>query len=249
MRRGASWPLGDNLLIISVFSACDQNHPFICKESLSGQTSVDNFERQTGITMKHTYARQTNGILIFAITWLFISALALQSGAQTPYKQTADSYITVAGTSTLHAWTMTSKDTQFQAAFENGPDGAPTQLKSLTLTVPSQSLKSEHSAMDKNAYSSLKTDKFKSITFSLTTASIDKNIIKCAGNLTIAGVTKLINVDANCQTKPDMSMRCTGTKTFKMSEYQIDPPSFMFGTVKTGDEITISFNAELAPVK
>ncbi len=200
--------------------------------------------------MKNSNSSQQNArILKFVVTVLIITILALRTEAQTAYKQTGDSYITVAGTSTLHAWTMTSKDTQYQATFENGPDGAPAQLKSLSLTVPSQSLKSEHSAMDKNAYSSLKTDKFKTITFSLTTSSIDKNLIKCSGNLTIAGFTKLINVDANCQTKPDMSLRCTGSKTFKMSEFQVDPPSFMFGTVKTGDEITISFNAELAPIK
>lgn len=200
--------------------------------------------------MKNTKTNQSTGrISRIVLTCLLISTLALQTQAQTAYKQTAASFITVAGTSTLHAWTMTSKDTQYQATFENGPDGAPAQLKALSLTIPSQSLKSEHSGMDKNAYSSLKTDKFKNITFNLTTASVEKNIYKCTGNLTIVGVTKLTNVDANCQVKPDQSMTCTGSKTFKMSDFQVDPPSFMFGTVKTGDEITITFNAELAPVK
>jgi hypothetical protein len=184
---------------------------------------------------------------LFLIT-LLISAVQLQSFGQT-YRQTGDSYITVAGTSTLHAWTMTSKDAQYQATFENVADGTPGQLKTLTLTIPSQSLKSEHSAMDKNAYSSLKTDKYKNITFSVTAASVEKNQVKCTGNLTITGVTKLINLDATCQVKPDMSMRCTGSKSFKMSDFQVEPPTFMFGTVKTGDDITISFNAELTQVK
>jgi polyisoprenoid-binding protein YceI len=213
-------------------------------------TPVANFGTQKGAIMKNTNSNLcTWRISRFVLIVLIISTLAFKGQAQTAYKQTSGSYITVAGTSTLHAWTMTSKDTQYQASFENGPDGTPNQLKTLSLIVPSQSLKSEHSAMDKNAYSSLKTDKFKNITFSLTTASVEKNIYKCTGNLTIVGVTKLTNVDANCQVKPDMSMTCTGTKTFKMSDFQVDPPSFMFGTVKTGDEITITFNAELAPIK
>jgi polyisoprenoid-binding protein YceI len=227
----------------------DQNHPFICKESFSGTTSVAIFDVQKGTTMKNTNTNQTVRFLQIVLIGLLISILPSEIQAQTAYKQTDDSYITVAGTSTLHAWTMTSKDTQYQATFEHGPDGAPAQLKALSLNIPSQSLKSEHTAMDKNAYSSLKTDKYKTINFSLTTSSVEKNIIKCSGNLTIAGVTKLINVDANCQVKPDMSMRCTGSKAFKMSDFQIEPPSFMFGTVKTGDEITISFNADLAPIK
>lgn len=198
--------------------------------------------------MTHTNSDQGKYLRLATIV-LIITALHFKVQGQTAYKQATDSYVTVAGTSTMHDWTMTSKDTQYQAMFENGPDGQPAQLKTLSLTIPSQSLKSEHSAMDKNAYSSLKTDKHKTITFNLTTASIDKDLIKCAGNLTIIGVTKLINVDANCQTKPDLSIRCTGSKTFKMSDFQVEPPSFMFGTVKTGDEITISFNAELVPVK
>lgn len=200
--------------------------------------------------MTHTIANQYNRrILRISLTILLISTLQFKIQAQTAYKQTGDSYVTVAGTSTMHDWTMTSKEPQYQALFENGEDGKPTQLKSLNLTIPSLSLKSHSTGMDKNAYSSLKTDKHKTITFNLTTASIDKDLIKCTGNLTIIGVTKLINVDANCQTKPDLSMRCTGSKTFKMSDFQVEPPSFMFGTVKTGDEITISFNAELVPVK
>jgi polyisoprenoid-binding protein YceI len=200
--------------------------------------------------MKNTKTSQSrNRILRFTVICLFISTLHTGVLAQKAYKQSADSYITVAGTSTLHAWTMTSKDTQYQATFENGADGTPNLLKALTLTIPAQSLKSEHSGMDKNAYSSLKTDKHKTISFSLTTASAEKGIYKCAGNLTIAGVTKLMNIDATCQVKPDMSMRCTGSKAFKMSDFQVEPPTFMFGTVKTGDDITVSFNVELVPVK
>lgn len=196
--------------------------------------------------MKNIQGKTISSFILIA---LLLSALNLQSHAQTAYKQTADSYITISGTSTLHNWTMTSLEAQYQATFENGPEGSLTQLKALSLTIASQTLKSEHSAMDKNAYSSLKTDKHKTIAFNLTTASVEKSLIKCSGNLAIAGVTKLINVDAICQAKPDMSLRCTGSKAFKMSDFQVEPPTFMFGTVKTGDDITISFNVELAPVK
>jgi hypothetical protein len=35
----------------------------------------------------------------------------------------------------------------------------------------------------------------------------------------------------------------------KMSDFQVEAPSFMFGSVKTGDEITISFNIDLQTAK
>ncbi|HNA42827.1 MAG TPA: YceI family protein [Saprospiraceae bacterium] len=73
--------------------------------------------------------------------------------------------------------------------------------------------------------------------------------IECTGNLTIAGTTKPVTLTATVAAKDGGILHCTGSKTFKMSEYQVEPPTFMFGTVKTGDEITVTFNVDLSPVK
>jgi len=183
----------------------------------------------------------------FLLAALFL--VALQSAGQTNYKQISESYMTIAGTSTLHNWTMTSLEPQIQAVFEAAANGSLTTVKSLTLTVPSQSLKSAHTAMDKNAYSSLKTDKYKTIAFSITSATVQKNVVQCTGNLTICGVTKVITLEATCTPNANGSLHCTGSKAIKMSDYQVEPPTFMFGTVKTGDDITVSFNLQLAPNK
>ena len=170
--------------------------------------------------------------------------------AQTNYKQSPESYITIAGTSTLHEWTMSSSLPQLVAAIETGTEGAIKEVKSLVLMVQSQSLKSANKGMDKNAYSALKVDKYKSISFSMSSSAIQNNVIKCLGDLNIAGVTKQVSVDATCTMKSDKSsLLCTGSKVLKMSDYKVEAPSFMFGTVRTGDEITISFNIELIPNK
>jgi len=170
--------------------------------------------------------------------------------AQTNYKQSPESYITIAGTSTLHEWTMSSSSPQLVAAIETGAEGVIKEVKSLVLMVQSQSLKSANKGMDKNAYSALKVDKYKSISFSMSSSAIQNNVIKCLGDLNIAGVTKQVSVDATCTMKSDKSsLLCTGSKVLKMSDYKVEAPSFMFGTVRTGDEITISFNIELIPNK
>lgn len=188
-----------------------------------------------------------NKLRFFALAGGFI-ALSTALVAQSTYRQSSDSYITIAGTSTLHEWTMTSLQAAVQAAFEVDEKGIPSQLKSLNVSVPAETLKSAHKAMDKNAYSALKVDKFKDIAFTLASASIQNELVKCVGNLSISGVTKSINIEATCKPK-DKSLRCTGSKAIKMSDYKVEAPSFMFGTVKTGDEITISFNIELVPEK
>lgn len=192
--------------------------------------------------------RQTLFIFLFVSP---VSTLLLcgSTKAQLIYKQTGDSYITISGTSTLHEWTMTSKEGKTQATFEFNEHGTPARLNSLLVSVRSESLKSGHSAMDKNAYSTLNTDTHKTIKFSMVSATIVNTKIQCEGDLTVSGVTKRITLEANCKVLSNQSMLCSGTKKIRMSDYAIEAPTFMFGTVTTGDEITVSFNVNLAPVK
>lgn len=171
------------------------------------------------------------------------------SDAQALYRQTGESYVSISGTSTLNEWTMTSKDTKYQAMFEVSPEGKLVRIPSLTLTVRSESLKSGHSAMDKNAYSTLNTSTFKNIVFELASSSILDTQATCEGNLTVAGVTRKISVEGTVRVLPDKSFLISGTKKLKMSDFNVEPPTFMFGTVTTGDEITVSFNANLISAK
>src|SRR5690349_24777078 len=89
---------------------------------------------------------------------------------QTIYKQTGESYLSISGTSTLHEWTMTSQEGKVQANITVNADGTPIKIHSLSLSLASESLKSGHAAMDKNAYSSLGTDVNKTIRFELLSA-------------------------------------------------------------------------------
>ena len=188
-----------------------------------------------------------NNRKFFAIAWMVLGMVPVAL-SQTNYKQSTDSYITIAGTSTLHDWTMTSHDPQVQVAFDIA-NNAIAQVKSLNVNVESKSLKSAHAAMDKNAYSSLKADKFKSITFKMTSATAQGKTIQCSGSLTIAGVTKTIQFTSNYEIKADGTIHVTGSLPLKMNEYQVDPPTFMFGSVKTGNDITVTFNLQLTQIK
>lgn len=179
---------------------------------------------------------------------LFVMFLLGLVNAQAPYRQT-QVVITIAGTSTMHDWTMTSKEGKLQANLSMNDDGTLAQIASLNLTVPAESLKSGKGAMDKNAYSALKTDQHRQITFALASTKIEGNSVKCTGSLTISGVTKTIKLDAVCSVQPDNALTCKGSKAFKMSEYKVDPPTFMFGSIKTSDDITINFETTLSPVK
>lgn len=144
---------------------------------------------------------------------------------------------------------MNSDDGKYWVEFEISDEGLPVKLHSLTLSVPCESLKSGHSAMDKNAYSALNAASYKSISFILTSSNISSGKIECTGNLTVAGSTKSISIETTYHPLESQALLFTGKKKLKMSDFGIEPPSFMFGTVSTGDEITVSFNVKLIPVR
>jgi len=180
---------------------------------------------------------------------LFLASSFAQVTAQTAY-QSSTTRTTIKGTSTLHDWDMTSSKGQTKASFTvegNQIKG----ISSLSFTVPAESLNSDKSGLDKNAYKALNTDKHKNITFTMTSGTVTPSgnntfQVKATGNLTIAGTTKQTTITANGQFNPsDKSIAVTGATKFKMTAYNVKPPTVMMGTIKTGDEITVDYNAKL----
>ncbi len=193
--------------------------------------------------MKQKANKISNRAWIMTIAAVFA---VLSAAGQVNYKQTGA--VIIAGTSTMHDWTMTSKEATYSAGFEVSADGTPTKLNTVSVTLPAESLKSGKGAMDNNAYKALKTDKNKEITFRLTSSKITGKSITCTGNLTIAGTTKPVDVDVTYEVK-NGNLVCKGSKKIKMTDFNVEPPSFMFGSVKTGDEITVTFDITLTQIK
>ena len=159
----------------------------------------------------------------------------------------ADADVKVLGTSNLHDWSMEDKDVACSARFTYAAGKTvPTSLSAFTFTFPVHSLKSGKSGMDSKAYDALKAKTGGNITFIATASAITPGTgaafqVKSDGNLTIAGVTKAVVLSAACVVKTDGTVSCTGSSTLLMSDYQIKPPTYMLGALKTGDKLTIDF--------
>ena len=96
-----------------------------------------------------------------------------------------------------------------------------------------------------------KTNQYKTFQYTASSGTVspagtNKYQVKCQGVLTIAGRGVNTELVATCTYNPaDGSLVCTGTKALKMTDYGVKPPSFMMGTIKTGDPITVNFSTIL----
>jgi polyisoprenoid-binding protein YceI len=166
--------------------------------------------------------------------------------AQLTYQTSGPVKIRIEGTSNIHDWEMNAEQGNSTAVFVTDGKGTINGLASLSFTMPVESLKSEHTAMDKNAYKAMHTDKFNALTFSVLTASIKPSgsnyLVYAKGRLTINGVGRDVDVLAICTVNVDKTISVNGSYKLKMTSYNVTPPSIMLGAIKTGDDITVKFN-------
>ncbi len=153
------------------------------------------------------------------------------------------SSVKILGTSTLHDWESIVEKTDATIVFENR---AKAKIETLNVDVDVFSIKSGKKTMDRLTYKALKAEEYPKIFFVFKEAKIisqDEEFIKLElnGDLTIAGVTKNVNVLTKVN-KKGKSVYLTGSHKLKMTSYGVKPPRALLGTIKTGDEITINFS-------
>ncbi|MBO9565303.1 MAG: YceI family protein [Niastella sp.] len=175
--------------------------------------------------------------------------LTVSTSAQIKY-QSAGVKITVEGTSNIHDWNMKSEKGTCSGVFDLSSTGTVTGLESLNFSVPAESLKSEKSGLDKNSYKALNTSKYNLISFAsgqvtVKPAAGTAHTVVTNGKLTIAGVTKDVQFTANGVVNPDKSITYTGSYQLKMTDFNVEPPSLMFGAIKTANVVTVKFNLVL----
>ena len=198
--------------------------------------------------MKRERKQRIGRILILAATVL-ISTLA--ANAQNIRKNSAF-IVKVSGSSNLHDWTMEAKNGVIEASLNLASNVSYLAgIQSLTFNLPVKNLKStEGSLMDTRAYDALKADKYANISFKLLSATpfaneFNKSQFKVVGELTICGVTKQIGMVAHATKNADGTVTITGQQKLKMTQFNIRPPSFMFGALKVTDNLTIDYIVRL----
>ncbi|MGB3179908.1 MAG: YceI family protein [Cyclobacteriaceae bacterium] len=154
------------------------------------------------------------------------------------------SRLTIAGTSTLHDWTMEATDVQGSATVRKAENIL--KISGLTLTVSVKGLESGKNAMDKNAFEALQYKKYPDITYRLEQVNGVTNVdggylLSTTGTLTIAGKGRRVNMDVRGSLDGEGYL-FSGKLPLKMTDFGVDPPTALLGSIKTGNEVDIIFN-------
>lgn len=183
---------------------------------------------------------------------LLIAALLVAgtSFAQDTFKPTA-SKMTVTGSSTLHEWT--SEVSQLDWSGLITVTDSKIEAKNLVITIPVKSIKSTHGKMmDNKTYEAFRHDKNPNIIYKVTgtqTKANDGTVIEANGTLTMAGVTKAFPLQVKSKSLPNGNLVLTGSRKIKMTDFNMDPPTAMMGTITVGEEVTVNFEVTLTPIK
>ncbi len=189
---------------------------------------------------------------------IVITAIALATflagvAAADRFVPATGAFVRIEGTSTLHEWKMESTAINGQitaAPPAQWTSGAPV-AGDATVAIPVTSLKSEHAKMDKLMAEALKAKTNPTIKYELTTAIVAQPgtsfVLDTRGKLTIAGVTRDVEMKVTGTRDSAGTYFLTGQVPIRMTDYGIKPPTAMLGTIKTGNDVKVTFRWAVHP--
>jgi polyisoprenoid-binding protein YceI len=196
------------------------------------------------------------------ITVSALMAVAATAGAQSAsairLRLDPASEVTIDGTSSLHAFHCKTNKMLAYVDVDPGYTKDLTKvshpLVSVKVNIVVRTLTCGNGQMDKNMYSTLGVDKNPLIKYSMSAYDILDGsakpaafVAKTTGTLNSAGTEKVISMKINAERLSDGKATAQAEEKILMSDFGIKAPSFMLGTLKVGNEVTVKFNLKMGP--
>ncbi|MDX9946165.1 MAG: YceI family protein [Bacteroidales bacterium] len=186
------------------------------------------------------------------LTAVLLVALYPLASAQNPVLIEKESKVKISGTSNLHDWQEAAEE--FSIEMKLSTDGASSpMIDMVNFKCKAASIISDNSIMTNKTHNALNVEKHPEIHFS----SADKSALRVidgkfsstiSGVLTINGIAKQVEVPVDGHLA-DGKLHVKGEKPLRMSDFEIKAPTALLGTLKTGNDVTVSFELsfELSP--
>ncbi len=215
--------------------------------------------------MRRAQLIRAAGGLVAAI--LTAAAPPESCGAERYDADLASSRVTIGGTSTLHDWHAEGHHVGGYVLVQEGElaslwtDSGPSLQKlapTVSVEIPVTSLTSGKRGMDDKMHEALKAGAHPLITYRLESAKLTGRqaaqaesedgslMIDTTGVLTVAGVEQTMDIPMRIRRLPDHRLEISGDTSLRMTEFGIDPPKAMLGTIRTGDAVRVRWTWVLA---
>ena len=164
--------------------------------------------------------------------------------------------LSLSGTSTVHGFTCKTSRIDATLVVDKGYTKDLTKVArpivSVRVEIPAKSLDCGNGKMNDNMYGTLKAKDNPTITYTLSGYDLENATASgfganTTGVLKIAGKEKTIAMNVKAERVEDAKATAKGEQSILLTDFGIKPPSFMFGTLKVGNEIKIKFNLKAGP--
>ncbi|HUW05277.1 MAG TPA: YceI family protein [Williamwhitmania sp.] len=186
---------------------------------------------------------------------LFVACLTLlsvQGIGQVAYNLKSFKVV-ISGTSNLHDWTADVTKMQINSSMDVTSNKF-AGISSATVVVDANAIDgSEGSIMDGKIRDALKAEQFPKITFQLTSPikvqpTSGETSATITGKLTIGGTTLPVTMMVNTTILPSGEIQIKGAQKIRMTSFKLAPPTAMFGALKTGDDVVVTYTLVLKKV-
>jgi len=164
---------------------------------------------------------------------ILIFCISLTTIAQEAYTLSPDSKLTIDGTSTVHDWTVSANTLEGSLISEG------TSPKEIDFQVVVADIKSERGAtMDKKMHAALQRESHPKVLFALKEVKNESTLV---GMLTIGGNSQDVEITSKIDTSEGI-VKISGEHLIALKDFNIEPPTAMFGQVIVGNDATVKFD-------
>jgi len=201
--------------------------------------------------------RSLHAVFILLLAGAFLAAGASRPPVSYTFEPTM-SEMSVEGGSTLHDWScpIESLDGSLNVDTAHTSQGAPISgLTRTQVSVPVDAIQCDKDTMNEKLREALQMNSYPEVYFSLKDAQVsalpDSGAtwfrVDATGELILAGERRQIEIPVQGTKLDNGNLRLTGSHTIRLSDYDIDRPSAMLGTITVSKEVTVNFDVTATP--
>lgn len=164
-----------------------------------------------------------------------------------------ESRLWLEGSSNLHDWSCDATEVSAEMIVRTNRDSStqaetPTTVDRVTVSVPVQRIECANRQMNGNLRKTLRAKDHPVIEFSMTGGELGapaekgRLTVSARGDLTVAGTTLAIALEAEGRDTGDGALRITGAQEILMTDYGISPPTALMGLLKTDNRVLVRFD-------